>query len=92
VSGIGEFLREIMPSWLNRSARGPASLRPSGRYARAQGTDDARVLAREADEVWDRHVAAGLHCEAFPEVIAGSPRRRDQSGGREKPSGSKGLH
>jgi hypothetical protein len=88
VSGIGEFLREIMPAWLSRPARDRTDLM-SGRYAHAQGTDDARELAREADEVWDRHVAAGLHCEAFPEAIAVSAQERE---GREKPAGANGLH
>jgi hypothetical protein len=87
VSGIGEFLREIMPSWLNRPAG-----RSSTRYARGHGTDDARKLAREADAVWQQHVDQGLHCEAFPEPVPGPTRKRDEGGKREKPSGSNGLH
>lgn len=91
MSAIGDFLREIMPSWLSRP--GGRGLRPSARYQAGEGGDDARELAREADAVWQQCVDEGLHGEAFPEAIPGK-RRAEPGGGekREKPAGPNGLH
>jgi hypothetical protein len=100
VSAIGDFLREIMPSWLNRPGRDHLDtrrrgLRPSARHQ--AGEDDPRELAREADAVWKQCVDDGQHGEAFPEPIPGKRGRAEPGPGtteskREKPAGSSGLH
>ena len=93
MSGIGEFLREIMPSWLNRTARNRSAAWPGRGSTRHLGDDDARSLAREADALWQRHIDQGLHCEAFPDSIDEALRKRGEAGPkREKPKGSNGLH
>jgi hypothetical protein len=101
VSAIGDFLREIMPSWLNRPGRehvdaSRRGVRRSGRFGPGEDADDARVLAREADDVWQQCVDKGLHGEAFPEPIADKPGRAAKPAATEKkptkPAGSNGPH
>jgi hypothetical protein len=94
VSAIGEFLREIMPSWLSP----PAGRRWSSRSAAARQahtiTDgDPRELAREADTVWQHCVDEGQHGEAFPEDAPGKKRlRTPKRAAREKTAGSNDRH
>ena len=94
MSAIGEFLREIMPSWLSPQPRDRwSSRRAAWRQARNIGEEDARALAREADEVWQHCVDDGMHGEAFPERAPDKGRRSVLgSDAREKPADSNDPH
>jgi hypothetical protein len=106
VSAIGDFLREMMPSWLSRPDRIRSTSGGSvrSRYSRSQDPEDARSLAVEADRVWEQQVNDGLHGEAFPEPIAGKParsaagrttaraKRNETAAKPDKPSGSNRPH
>jgi hypothetical protein len=91
LSTIGDFLRDHMPLWLGGSLRD----RPVGGLGRAQSADEARMLAREADAVWQQCLDEGIYGEAFPEPVAaidkGSAGTR-RGDARDKPPGSNGPH
>jgi hypothetical protein len=93
VSTIGEFLREIIPNWLQR-APGDAqdALRHARRASARVGAEDPRALAREADAVWQNCVDDGLHGEAFPEPLATRQGRAATGDGPAKPAGHAGKH
>ena len=90
MSTIGEFLREIIPSWLNRSSGNPHGAPRHVRRAGARiDSEDPRALAREADAVWQNCVDHGLHGEAYPEPFASKQARLT---GRQGPAKSIRAH
>jgi hypothetical protein len=87
VSAIGEFLREIIPSWLSPPPRGGWAARRAARRGDVSG-EDSRELAREADAVWRHCVDEGQHGEAFPEDAPEKKWRQKPAGdARKRPAG-----
>jgi hypothetical protein len=76
LSTIGEFLREIIPTWLSRPASHADGAVRHARPASARvDAEDPRTLAREADAVWQHCVDDGVHGEAFPEPLTAKQGR-----------------
>jgi hypothetical protein len=93
VSTIGEFLREMIPNWLNRPAGNQEGALRHARQASARvEVEDPRTLAREADAVWQNCVDDGLHGEAFPEPLATRQGRAAAGDDPAKPAGHARKH
>ena len=93
MSTIGEFLREIIPSWLHRQPGNAEGAQRHARRARERiDAEDPRALAREADAVWQNCVDDGMHGEAFPEPLATRHGRYATGEGSTKPGGRGGKH
>ena len=71
MSTIGEFLREMIPNWLSRpSGSAEGAVRHARRASARVDAEHPRMLAREADAVWQDCVDDDRHGEAFPEPLA----------------------